>query len=148
MDFSWRDYVKAIAQSVRADAYAASVNGAGVDCSLASQVLWIIDVGAVTGSPTSFTVDVKVQDADDSAFTVNAGDAKDEAGSSVAAAQIVAQNQVVELSEKLHTREKTDAGAANRPSKRYRRAVATISFVGGASPKIPLAAHAVVLRGR
>ncbi len=130
-----------VSASIRAISQAAgTVNGVGVDAQYALEVLWIVDVGAATGAPTSLTVDVKVQDSDDNATFA---DAKDEANASIAIAQLTAGSAVVKLPDKLHA----NAGPAGaRPSKRYRRAVATVAFVGGASPAVPVAVHAQVVK--
>jgi hypothetical protein len=126
--------------SIRADELSSSTNGIGIDAKEALAVLWVLDVGDVEGSPTSFTLDVAIQDSDDnSTFAA----AKDESGNPIAFAQITAANQHVTLMDKLHA---SEAASGARPSKRYRRAVATISFAGGTSPNIAVSCHAIIVR--
>lgn len=121
--------------SVRPDEYAATVNGVSVDRlgssgkMLALSGVLVADAGDVEGAPTSFTVDVKLQDsADDSVFA----DIPASAGGPIAVVQITAANthKVVKFSAK--------------PLRRYLRAVATIAFVGGTTPNVALACPLVL----
>ena len=115
-------YIKP-ADSVRPQPAAASVNGQAVDRSgyLSAQLLAY--VGATTGTPTSFTVDVKLQDSATSGGTY----ADLTPAADYAVAQIVAVN--------LLKWKNVDLSKA-RP---FIRAVATIAFVGGTSPTIQVA---------
>jgi hypothetical protein len=103
-----------------------SSNGPSIDrLGYASAVLFV-DVGAVSGSPTSFTVDCKLQESDDGSTWA------DVTGASIGT--ISTANTQKELNVDLRGR------------KRYIRAVLTASFSGGTSPTV-LASAALVLGG-
>jgi hypothetical protein len=105
------------------DSAAAANNGASID-KLAHeecrQVLTCVTTGSSSGTPTSFTVDAKIQDsADNSAFADVAG---------MTMTTVTTDNQVGEI--------------FFDPSKvrRYFRVVVTAAFVGGTTPKVELSA--------
>ncbi len=111
------------ADSVRPDEYTASVNGQPVDRSGYLSAVVLAYVGDAEGTPTSFTVDVKLQDSDASGGTY----ADLTPAADYAVAQIAAANSL--------KWKKVDLSKA----KQFIRAVATIAFVGGTSPNIAVA---------
>jgi hypothetical protein len=96
-------------------AYTAANNAAGVYLSGNVQA----EVGAASGAPTSFTVDVKLQHGDKA-------DGTDMADAGIALTQLSADN--------TNTAKDIDMVGL----KRYIRAVATVAFVDGTTPKIPV----------
>ena len=101
-----------------------STNGPAIDrVGYASAVLYV-DVGAVSGSPTSFTVDCKIQESSDGSTWA------DVSGASIET--ISAANTQKELNIDL------------RGLKRYIRAVATVSFTGGSTPSVLVCASLVL----
>lgn len=120
----------AVVRTVRAiapDEYSASANGPAIDRQGFANAELFVDVGDVEGSPTAFTVNLKLQDSADG----STGWA-DLPGAAIQ--QVSAANTQRTLSLNL-------AGA-----RRYVRAVLTISFTGGTSPNVAVAA-ALVLGG-
>jgi len=112
--------VKPVASLV-ANQAAATVNGSGIDHVGYDDIELVVATGAVSGAPTSFSVDVKLQESDDnSTFTDITG---------AAITQIVAAN----------TLNKVKVANAYL-KKRYIRTVTVVAFVGGTSPAIPVAA--------
>lgn len=105
-----------IKRAVDPAARSAAVNGVGIN-RLGFRYAWCaIAVGATTGSPTSFTVDAKVQESDDdSTYT-------DVTGATMT--QITAANQVGEIGLNLEGR------------KKFIRLVITPAFTGGTSPTV------------
>lgn len=108
-----------LAPSIAPAAQTATINGAGVDCTLIDgPVNAISNVGAATGSPTSYTVTAKLQEsADNSNWT-----------------DIVTQSS---------PGAQTAAGSValrGIREKQYVRVVQTIAFVSGTSPTIATSA--------
>jgi len=100
-------------------AAAGAVNGLSVDRLGFEDAVLMVSVGAVAGSPTAQTVDVKVQDSADGTTWA------DVAGLTVE--QITAADT------------SKDLGINLSPLRRYIRAVATVAFTGGTTPNIQLA---------
>lgn len=97
-----------------------TVNGDAVDCqgiSNDSVVHAVCDDAQASGTPTSFTIDWKIQESDDG---------------STGWADCV-QNRATQV-----TADQTPQIIQARRSKRYVRLVATVAFVGGSSPAIDL----------
>lgn len=122
-------YVKAQAGINPQDSAAATINGAAIDRQDFDSCVLHAAAGAATGTPTAQTVDAKLQDSADG----STGWA-DIAGAAIT--QITADNGEAEKDVVL-------SGA-----KRYIRAVITVGFTGGTSPKIPVAASVVLGGGR
>lgn len=105
-------------------AISTALNGVGIDRLSYLGAVFAIEVGATTGTPTSFTVDAKLQEsADNTTFT-------DIAGATMT--QITAANSHGEINLNL-------AGI-----KRYIRAVITPAFVGGTAPTVLVGASCVL----
>lgn len=108
---------------------AGTFNGTGVDRMPSGDQEYLsgivaVSIGATAGTPTSFTVDVSIQDsADNSTFAAVAAGF----GGPIAITQAVAASQMVTA--------KFNANGLRR----YVRAVAVVAFVGGTSPTIALA---------
>ncbi len=103
----------------------ATENGPVIDRELFNTMVGLVQGGAVTGSPSSLTVNAKVQEGDES-------DGSDMADASVGAFGGVAITEQT-------------AGAFNielevdmRKMKQFVRWVVTTAFVGGSSPTIPV----------
>lgn len=117
--------------SVRPQAATATVNGGSVDRiahNLPLSALMRTALGAVTGAPSSFTVQAKVQDsADNSTFADYAP-----LGTVIQGAVLAAANS-------------DDLVPVNLSSaRRYVRVVETIAFTGGTSPTIEIAADLIL----
>lgn len=111
-------------------------NGSAIDRSPAGGVNYAgctlaVQVGTPTGSPTSFTVDVKLQDSADG--STGWADYKPDGSTTAAITQATAAG-LAEIDVDL-------SGA-----KRYIRVVEVVAFVGGSSPAVPVA-DAVILVG-
>ena len=107
---------------------AATINGAAIDRQGYLSCVLHHAAGAAAGAPTARTVDTKLQDsADGTAGWLDLANA--------AAAQLIADNTEAEKNVEL-------TGA-----RRYIRAVTTVTFTGGTSPTIPVAAT-LTLAGR
>jgi len=113
---------------------AGAVNGTGIDrigqgdAGLFSEsAVLLVMVGATAGGPTSFTVDVKIQDSADNTTFADISPA-------IAITQIVAASTSQAIKFRL------------KALRRYIRAVCTVAFVGGASPTV-VTASAVILGG-
>lgn len=99
-------------------------NGSWIDADLINgPVYGEFSLGAVAGTPTSFTVTGKLQEATDSSGT---------------GAQDIAGQDTIVL-----TAEKTRGMARGQRTMRYIRCVATPAFTGGTTPTIPSAASVV-----
>jgi hypothetical protein len=121
------DSVKALVSLRPQAAAAGTINGTGADTSGYNSAMLVLEAGAVAGSPTAQTLDVKVQESDDnSTFT-------DVTGWSLAQITAANQSRVLRL-DGLDAR------------KRYVRAVAVVGFTGGTSPTWQIAAE--ILLGR
>ncbi len=103
---------------------AGAVNGVGIDRSDFYDAIAAIEVGATSGSPTSFTVDAKIQDSDDDSTYA------DVAGLTMA--QIAAVDSHGEINFKLHG------------LRQFHRIVVTPAFVGGTSPDVLVSATLVM----
>ena len=99
---------------------AAAINGASIDRQNLESCVLHAACGAATGTPTTQTVDAKLQDSADG----STGWA-DITGASVAQMTGDDEDQYKDI----------DLSGA----KRYVRAVVTVAFTGGTSPKIPVA---------
>jgi hypothetical protein len=107
-----------------------AVNATGINRIGHASLALIACTGAATGTPTSFSFEVKVQDsADDSSYADYKPD-----GTNVAATTITAVNTLTELNVDL------------RGARKYVRVVVTPTFVGGTSPTV-LFSSAVALGG-
>lgn len=117
---------------------AGTINGTGVDrmaqgsregfdsCVLFGQC------GAASGTPTTQAVDFKLQDsADNSSFADLSAAVQLESGTS-SLTQQVADSGSQQLNINL------------RPCRRYIRAVCTVAFTGGSTPKIPVSATLIL----
>jgi len=102
-----------------------TTNGPAIDRQGFESAVLVLDVGDAEGSPTSFTVDAKLQHSDQSGsgFTDLSG---------AAVTQVTAANTLVA--------KKIDLSGA----KRYIRAVTTVSFTGGTSPNVARAALVIL----
>ena len=90
-----------------------------------------VAVGAATGTPTSFTVDVKVQTGDESN------------GSDMADYEDVDGN-VYNISTLLADNTYTFKNIVLEGAKKYIRIVLTVAFVGGTDPTIPVSVNFVL----
>ena len=109
-----------------------AVKGVAVDTEGYQTLMLLVNIGAATGSPSSFTVDVKVQ----TSATTTDGDFAD-LSPAVAIAQQTAGSVIVPLRVTASAGLTANGGGA---LKRYLRAVATPSFSGGSSPTVPVSA--------
>lgn len=116
---------------------AGTTNGTGVDRlnTPAGQVyqyysaMLSAHTGVTTGTPTTFTVDVKMQDsADNTTFA----DFKPDGATVAAVPTITAINTIARVNVNLTT------------ARRYLRAVSVAAFVGGTTPTIAVAAQIVL----
>jgi len=123
---------------------AGTFNGPAIDCMSAEAILWLVSLGAATGTPTSFTVQVTIQDSDDG--STGWANAQDYLGNAIQTASLVAGSQVVALGERGNR--ELNANSAFRASKRYRRAQVVVAFVGGTTPAIPVDVVAYVVKRR
>lgn len=106
--------------SVAPAAQTATVNGAGVDCTgVDGPINALSQVGAATGSPTSFTVTAKLQESDTSGGTYTDLATQSSPGAQAAAGAVAVRG--------IRT-------------KKFVRVVQTIAFVSGTSPTIATAA--------
>jgi len=122
---SLQDNLKAfIGLAPVAQAASAEVDGSAVDTLGYQSGVLAVQVGATSGIPDSFTVDVKVQDSADG--STGWGDV-----SGAAITQIVAANKVTNI---------RISDALGVQTKRYLRAVAAVVFVNGTSPKVGMSA--------
>lgn len=107
-----------------------AVNGTAIDLEGYGEAVVIVSNGAVSGSPSSYTFDAKVQEsADGSTSWTDITDA-----------------EIVQVTADDKTGEIAIEHAKRAASKRYIRVVATAAITGGTSPLLPIAAH--VLLGR
>lgn len=100
---------------------AGTTNGAALDASGFRSVELFVHTGAVSGAPTAVSVQVKLQESDDASTWSDTG----------ATATLSGANQ-------------SGSVAVDTISKRYLRAVRTVSFTGGTTPAV-LNAAVVVL---
>ena len=103
----------------------ATHNGKVLNRELFNTIVWLVQGGATTGTPTSFTVDAKVQESDASDGTGMTDAAVGDFGG-VAITQQTAASFAVELESDL------------QKLKKFVRIVVTTAFVGGTSPTIPV----------
>lgn len=109
-------------------AAAGTINGLTIDRLGFEDAALIVSVGAVTGTPTGQTIDVKVQDSTDGTTWA------DVAGLTVE--QITTGDTYKEL------------GINLSPLRRYIRAVATVAFTGGTTPTVQLAVDMALGKNR
>ena len=117
-------YVKAQIGISPKNASAGATNGAAIDRQNFGSCALHVAAGAATGSPTAQTVDAKLQESADGSTGWT-----DITGAAIT--QIAADNGEAEKDVDLSS------------TKRYVRAVVTVSFTGGTAPAIPVAATAV-----
>lgn len=108
-------------------AASAAVNGTGIDATQYDGGVVACQVGAVTGTPTSYSVAFKVQDSPDNSTWTDANDADGNAVTASLTAAGIAKLRI-------------DAGRLNQ----YVRVVATPSFTGGTSPTVLVSASALL----
>lgn len=120
--------VKVLKGTPPADASAGTVNGAAIDRNAYGRALSAVlhhCCGAASGTPSTQTVDTKLQDsADGSTGWADIADA--------AAAQLTADSTEAEVSVNLET------------AKRYIRVVQVVAFTGGTTPAIEVASTVVL----
>lgn len=121
------DDVRAVVSVLPQAKNAGALNGAAVDTEIYNDAMVVVNVGAVTGTPSSFTVDAKVQHSDTgvSGWTDVTG---------AAITQITAIDKTAEIP--------LDVMAA--AAKRYVRVVITPAFTGGTSPTVLVAANVLL----
>ncbi len=125
---------------------AGTFNGAGVDAIDALVILWVIDLGATAGAPTSQTIQVSVQDSNDNGVTDAFAQAQDRLGNAIQSAVLTAGSQILYLAERSGV--ELNANSFFRASRRFRRAVLVQTFVGGATPTTAAEVHAVIVKRR
>lgn len=113
---------------VPSSAVAGAINGAAVDTEGFGDAVAIVTVGATTGTPTSFTVDGKVQESADGSTGWT-----DVTGAVITAVTVASKTAEIAID--------TDKKAL---SKRYIRLVVTPAFVGGTAPTIGVAGVVVL----
>lgn len=106
------------------DSDGTAINGIGIDRLAYLGAVFAVEVGATSGTPTSFTVDAKVQESDDNSTYADVAGA--------AMTQITAINSHGEINVSL-------AGL-----KRYVRLYLDAGFTGGTAPKVLMAATCVL----
>lgn len=109
-------------------AVAGAITGSAIDTAGYGDGMVVVQVGATTGTPTSFTVDAKVQESADG----SSGWA-DISGDSLV--QVTSANKTGEIKIALGTRS---------ASKRYVRVVVTPAFSGGTSPTVGVGAVVIL----
>jgi hypothetical protein len=135
------------AQSLAPIAEAAGTfNGAGVDALSTEAIAWVISLGAATGAPTSFTVQITLQDSNDNGVADPYANAQDFLGNAIQSASLVAGSQALILVERGNR--ELNANSNFRPSRRFRRAQVVVAFVGGTAPAIPVDVVALVVKRR
>lgn len=112
-------------EQVAASAF--SVVGTAVDLQNYESFVWEVTTGALTGSPSAQTVDAKLQHSEDNSTWADV--AAGPSNPAVAITQITAANS--------DRRVEID----RRPLRRYVRALFTVAFTDGSTPKIGLASH-------
>ena len=116
--------VKPVVETL-ANQTAATVNGAAIDRIGFDDIELVVATGAASGTPTSYTVDCKLQGSDDG--STNWTDL------SVATTQITADSTIKK------------AKVANAYLKnRYIRTVTVVAFVGGTTPAVPVLAQVLL----
>lgn len=110
---------------------AATTNGATIDTLGFGDGMAIVTVGATTGSPSSFTVDAKVQESS----AANFASPTDITGAAIT--QVVAAAKTAEI--------KIPMSRIRAASKRYVRVVITTTVTGGSSPTVAIGS--VILLG-
>jgi len=118
-------YIKALAGFSPQAAAAGTINGAAIDRAGFQSAVLHGRTGAVTGTPTAQTYDLKLQESADGSTGWT-----DIAGAAIA--QIAAANTEAEVNVNL-------AGA-----KRYIRVVGTVTFTGGTTPTLQVASTLVL----
>lgn len=114
------DAIKAMV-SLRPIAASAASAGIGVDTKGFNSAMAIIENGAATGTPTSYTVDAKVQECDTNSGT--AGDWADVTGATMTQITADAKSGIIRI-EGLGT-----------SRKRFLKVVVTPDITGGTTPK-------------
>jgi hypothetical protein len=103
-----------------------AVNGTGVDRLGLDSMVLDVECGAVTGTPTSFSLDCKVQHSDDNSTFAD----WQPAGTAISGA-------IAQITTASSRKRKT---VNLQGAKRYVRSVTTVAFVGGTTPTCPNAA--------
>ncbi len=117
------DWVKNVVSVRPIASSGATHNGAAIDTLGFNSLLADVEIGAATGSPTSFTVDAKLQES-----TNGSSGWADISGASIT--QQTAESKSAQIALE-------GLGVGTR--KRYVRVVITTAFVGGTTPTIPVA---------
>jgi hypothetical protein len=123
-------YAAAVLGVVPTNSAAAVTKGDAIDRIDAQSGVLVLQTGAKSGAPDSFTADCKLQHSD----TTTDGDFSDFQidETTVAVDQIITENETHSVNVDLSS------------AKRYIRAVATVAFVAGTSPKLVVAAPIVL----
>jgi hypothetical protein len=111
---------------IRPQSITVAVNGMGIDTMGFDSAMVTLEVGAVSGAPTSFTVDLKLQESDNNT-TWN--DVIGTVIPTITVPNVSAQMRIDGLS---------------TTRKRYLRVVATPVFNAGMSPSIQISAHVML----
>lgn len=114
------DAIKAVASVFPISASAATA-GVGVDTKGFNSAVAVVNNGAATGTPTSYTVDAKVQECDTNSLT--AGDWEDVTGATITQITADSATELIRI-EGLGT-----------SRKRYLKLVITPAITGGSTPK-------------
>lgn len=124
------DEVKSVA-AVRPLAASAAMTQIWIDTLGYGSAMFIVENGAATGTPTSYTVDAKVQESDAS----NGSSPADISGAAIV--QITADNKIAQI--------RVD-GLGQGGRKRYLGLLITPALSGGSSPKALLSGHCLLGR--
>lgn len=124
-------YIKPLVAVVPTAASEGTVNGAAIDRQNYESCVLLTNTGVTTGTPTSFTVNAKVQHSADGSN--NWADYTDPTTVAVAAV-----TQITEAS----TQGKIGVNLLN--AKRYIRVVHVLDFTGGSSPTLAISAHVIL----
>ena len=106
---------------------AGALNGAAVDTEIYNDGMVVVNVGAVTGTPSAFTVDAKVQESDN-----GTSGWVDVAGASIVAVTAIDKTAEIPLD------------PMRAAAKRYVRVVITPAFTGGTAPTALVAANVLL----
>lgn len=117
--------VKAVSSIVPQAAVAGAVTGTAVDTIGFGDAMAVISIGATTGTPTSFTVNAKVQESADGSTGWT-----DKTGAAIVAGTVASKVAQIPISI-----------AKSAASKRYVRLVITPAFVAGTSPAIGISGN-------
>ncbi len=109
-------------------------NGVVLDRELFNTLVFLVQGGAVTGTPTTVTVDAKIQESD-----VSDGTGMTDAAVGAFGGVAITQQTAGAFAVKLET--------DYRKLKQFTRIVVTTAFTGGSSPTIPVSVSATVGAG-